>query len=383
MRSNPLGRLRLLIVAALAVAVVLAALNFGYRLLSQHLAGNQVFAVLVDDQRLLLDGETLEAFNADLLRLGIGQQQSLEQQMSAWVDRWLDETFALATDSVPAYMDWYYSIPGSYTRLYYAVSGDLDAALRDRLDDQLLVRSGFEQRLSEFDSAFTRQLHSILGEQAKMLRRELFERYGNRQASGEAPAIEAGNVLDVDAALDRAFGASAGDIQRWRISSQASVVAGVGSFALLARHAVLPRLMRLGSVQAARKVVAGFAARLAPRMAGAISIGGSAAAVASPTGPGALVAGSVAFATAAGTIVITDFALLKAEEAMLREDQQRQLYDELIAFRESIGDQLQTQLQQAFGAADKSYRQGIGDIDHKTGRKRRFHILDHWRSQAG
>lgn len=379
MKNSPIRRVALLFMAALAVCAVLLALNVGYRLLSKQLADNQVFAVLVDDQRLLLDGKTLDAFNADLQRLGISHQASLEQQMNAWVDQWLDDTFALALDAVPGYMDWYYSMPGSYTRLYYAISGDLDAALRERLESHLLVQSGFEPQLADFDRALTRQLHGILGEQGQALRNELLRRYGHRQVSLTEPRIEAKQVIDVNAALDRAFGASAGDIQRWKISSQASVVAGVGSFALLARHAILPRLMRLGSVQAARQVIAGFAARLAPRMAGAITIGGSAAAVAAPTGPGALVAGGIAFATAAGTIVVTDFALLKAEEAVMREDQEQQLHDELVVFRESTRDQLQAQLQAAFGPAGESYRRGVGMIDDETRSKRQFHILERWR----
>ncbi|QJD58615.1 hypothetical protein HG264_06685 [Pseudomonas sp. gcc21] len=379
MSSNPPRRLVLLCIATAAVCVVLLGLGAGYRLLAQKWADNRIFAVLVDDQTLMLDGKTLDAFNADLQRLGMQHQQSLQRQMDAWVDQWLDDTFALALDAVPGYMDWYYSMPGSYTRLYYAVSGDLDAALRERLENRLLVESGFEQRLAEFDRALTEQLHGLIGEKSRALRAGLVERYTDRQVKLAEPKIDTERVIDVNSAMDRAFGASAGDLQRWKISSQASVVAGVGSFALLARHALLPRLMRLGSVQAARQVIAGFAARLAPRMAGAISIGGSAAAVAAPSGPGALIAGSIAFATAAGTIVITDFALLKAEEAVLRDEQARQLRDELVSFRESIRDQLQAQLHAAFAAATHSYWQGVGELDEQTRSKRQFHILDHWR----
>lgn len=379
MTGSVLRRFVLLTMAATAVLVILLVLSFGYRLLSQKLSDNQVFAVLVADQTLMLDGKTLGAFHEDLEQLGIRHQRSMEQQMNRWVDQWLDETFSLAVNAIPAYMDWYYSMPGSYTRLYYAISGELDSALRERLENHLLVQSGFEPRLSDFDTAFTQQLHATLGQQAQALREELVRRYGDRQVAGAEPTLNAASVIDVNGALDHAFGAGAGDIQRWKISSQASVVAGVGSFALLARHAILPRLMRLGSVQAARQVVAGFAARLAPRMAGAIGIGGSAAAVAAPTGPGALVAGSIAFATAAGTIVITDFALLKAEEAVLRDDQERQLNDELLVFRESVRDQLRVQIKAAFEQAGRSYRSSLGSIGNEAGSRRPFHILDGWR----
>ncbi|QIB52551.1 hypothetical protein [Pseudomonas sp. OIL-1] len=379
MKNRRPRRFVLLGMAAAAVCVVLLVLSVGYQLLGQKLADNQVFAVLVDDQTLMLDGKTLDAFNIDLQRLGMQHQQALEQQMNAWVGQWLNDTFALALDAVPGYMDWYYSMPGSYTRLYYAVSGDLDVALGERLENQLLVQSGFEQQLAEFDRALTEQLHGLIGEQSRALREGLVQRYADRQVRAAAPRIDSERVIDVNSALDRAFGAGAGDIQRWKISSQASVVAGVGSFALLARHAILPRLMRLGSVQAARQVIAGFAARLAPRMAGAITIGGSAAAVAAPSGPGALVAGGIAFATAAGTIVITDFALLKAEEAVLRDEQERQLRDELEVFRESTRAQLQEQLHAAFGMATQSYREGVGALDDPTRSKRPFHILDQWR----
>ena len=378
MTGGLIRRFTLLMMATTAVLVILLALSFGYRILSQKLGDNEVFAVLVADQTLMLDGKTLDAFSTDLQQLGISHQQSIEQQMNQWVDQWLDETFSRAVDAIPAYMDWYYSMPGSYTRLYYAISGELDSALRARFEDHLLIQSGFESQLADFDTAFTQQLHSTLGREAQALRQELVRRYGDRQVTVAEPTLDTDNIIDVNGALDHAFGSGAGDIQRWKISSQASAVAGVGSFALLARHAILPRLMRLGSVQAARQVVAGFAARLAPRMAGAISIGGSAAAVAAPSGPGALVAGGIAFATAAGTIVITDFALLKTEEAMLRDEQEHQLYEELVAFRESVRDQLQVQVKAAFAQAGESYRAGLGAIDDETRSRRQFHILDGW-----
>ncbi len=370
-----MSRVKTLFFAVIAVGILFLAMTAGYRLLTERMAGNQLFAVLVDDQPLLLDGRTLEQFNTDLARLSTEQQEQTSVAVAAWIDQWVDDAFGLAIDAVPGYMDWYYSMGGSYTRLYLAVRGELDEGLGQRMDEHLLDKSGFADRLAEFDQALEVQLERMLGEQANQLRAEMNRLYEDRQVDEGRVDIRSAVQLDMDSAIRDAFTASAEDIQRWRISSQASAVAGVGALAWLARRAILPRLMTLGSVQGARRVVAAYTARLAPRMAAAIGAGGSVAAATAPTGPGALVAGSVAFATAAGTIVITDFALLKAEEAMLRDDKQQELIDELVSSRETTRQLLHQQMIQAVAQTEQTLLSGLARPYDQADVQPRFHIF--------
>ncbi|MFO7703774.1 MAG: hypothetical protein R6V43_01365 [Halopseudomonas sp.] len=364
-----------LLAMLLLVALLFAGLTAGVRLLQERAADNQLFAVLVNDQQLVLDGATLTRFNADLARLSAQQRGQADVTIQQWLDRWLDDSFALAHQALPAYLDWYYSMPGSYSRLYHALSGDLDGHLERRLGSHLLQQSGLQARLATLESELNSELTRVLGEQAGVVRQQLLGIYAQQQraTSVDQPAIDFS--LNVDAALERGFSPSATDQQRWQISSQASMLAGTGTFVLLARRALVPRLMALSSVQGARRLLAGFAVRLAPRMALAISAGGSVAAVTAPSGPGALVAGGVAFVTAAGTIVVTDFALLKAEELLLRDEQQQQLGDELLASQIALREQLRVQLAEAGSVSQAFIKHSLGRGYDQSGVQGRFHIL--------
>ena len=368
-------RWKMLLLASVAVIVVFIGLTAAYRLLTERMADNQLFSVLINDQQLILDGRTLEQFNLDLVRLSGTQRDAFSDNMTLWIDRWVDDAFGQVIDAVPGYMDWYYSLPGSYTRLYHALDGDLDKALTDRMQGHLVDRSGFEDRLVGLEREFAEEFFRARSEQGARLSKQLAHRYKARQA-GDAEVLPQPEIsLDLDAAIQRGFVGGADDIRRWQVSSQASAVAGAGTLALLARRAIIPRLMSLTTVQAARRVAAGFAARLAPRLAMAVSAGGGAAVATSPTGPGALVAGSIAFATAAGTVVITDFALLKAEEAALRDDKQQEIIDELVVSRETTRALLKNQLQLILLQADRGWQRAFFRPYDQAGVAGRFHVF--------
>lgn len=364
-----------LLAMLLLVALLFAGMTAGVRLLQERAGDNQLFAVLVNDQQLILDGATLTRFNADLSRLSAQQRRQADVTIQQWLDHWLDDSFALAHQALPAYLDWYYSMPGSYSRLYHALSGDLDGHLERRLGSHLLQQSGLEARLATLESELNSELTKVLGEQAGVVRQQLLGIYAQQQRETSVDPQAIDFSLNVDAALERGFSPSATDQQRWQVSSQASMLAGTGAFVLLARRALVPRLMALSSVQGARRLLAGFAVRLAPRMALAISAGGSAAAVTAPTGPGALVAGGVAFATAAGTIVVTDFALLKAEEALLRDEKQQQIGDELLASQIALREQLRVQLAEAGSVSQAFIQHSLARGYDQSGVAGRFHIL--------
>lgn len=366
---------RTLLISVILISLLFAALTAGVRYLQQRTADNQLFAVLINNQQLLLDGQTLEAFNTDLARLSDQHAESMELHMRQWLERWLDESFALAHQAVPGYLDWYYSMPGSYSRLFHAVSGDLDGYLQQRMSAELIDRSGLDARFSKLEPAMTAELQRVLGAQSQGLRSQLQSLYADRQTSvaGDLPQIE--HTLDIDRALTLAFQPSEEDLARWQVSSQASLAAGAGAFALVARRALVPRLMSLSAVQGARRVMAGFVVRLAPRMAMAISAGGSAAAVTAPSGPGALVAGGVAFITAAGTIVVTDFALLKAEELALREHKHEQINAELLATQVALRDQLWEQIEHTRVGSQALLQSRLAEPYEALGQGSRFHIF--------
>lgn len=358
---------------ALVVVLLFSLLNVGLRVMQERASDNPLFAVLVNDHRLLLDAATLEDFNADLMRLSAQQRQHADVYINAWIERWLHGSVALAQQAVPVYLDWYYSMPGSYSRLYHAIGGDLDGYLQQRMSQLLIEDSGLEARLGALERELQDEMDRVLAGQLEVVRRQLLGIYAGRQARPAEGKLVA-RTLDVDLALRLSLHPSEEDRLRWHLSSQASVVGGVGAFALVARRGLAPRLMNLSAVQGARRVLSGYALRLAPRIATAIGIGGSTAAVTSPSGPGALVAGSVAFVTAAGTLVITDFALLKAEEALLREDKQQQMEAELAVFREALVRQVQAQISTAGAVSQALIRDHLAVSADPAWQPGRFYI---------
>lgn len=368
-------RARLFLFVVLAVLALFVLMTAGLRLLTERMADNRLFAVLINDQQLTLDGATLREFNADLLRLTEQQRSQAELQMRQWTDGWLDRSFTLATDAVPQYLDWYYSMPGSYGRLYHAIGGNLDSFVAERMGYFLFDTSGFQQQLATFDAQMLDRWQALAKTQQRVIGKQLTGLYEDRQ-TGESVAVASTlPVLNIDQALASGLRVSAEDMQRWRIGSQASVVAGAGTLALLARRTLLPRLMSLGAVQGARRALAGFVARLAPRLAVAITAGGTAATVTAPSGPGALVAGSVAFLTAAGTLVVTDFTLLKAEEALLRERKENEIRAELLISREALRVRLHQELEATTMQAAQEINRAVAMPYERPEMDRRFHIL--------
>jgi len=368
-------RARLFLFVVLAVLALFVVMTAGLRLLTERMADNRLFAVLINDQQLTLDGATLREFNADLLRLTEQQRSQAELQMRQWTDGWLDRSFTLATDAVPQYLDWYYSMPGSYSRLYHAIGGNLDSFVAERMGYFLFETSGFHQQLATFDAQMLDRWQALAKTQQRVIGKQLTGLYEDRQTEEGVAVASTLPVLNIDQALASGLRVSAEDMQRWRIGSQASVVAGAGTLALLARRTLLPRLMSLGAVQGARRALAGFVARLAPRLAVAITAGGTAATVTAPSGPGALVAGSVAFLTAAGTLVVTDFTLLKAEEALLRERKENEIRAELLISREALRVRLHQELEATTMQAAQEINRAFAMPYERPEMDRRFHIL--------
>jgi hypothetical protein len=370
----PLRPWQIWLAGALLVTGAFVLLSLGLRNLGDRLAADEVFAVLVNQQRLLLDGETLRAFDQELSGLSGQQLERVSGHLRHWVDRQVDEAFALAIGAVPGYLDWYYSLPGSYTRLYLAVYGQLETGVQEQMYRQLFAASGMQGRLEQFEDNFSREIEGQLQGVGDALRAQLAERYQDFQTEQEVGS-GGERQLDFDRAIELAFSPGREDIQRWQAGAQAAGVTGAGSLALLSRRAILPRLIRLPAVQTALQGLARHVAALAPRLSAAIGAGGKAAVVAAPTGPGAV----LTFVAAAGTFVAADFALLKTEENRLRAGHEEELVRELAASREATRGLLQAQLDLVLAEADAHYRQALVQPYEMLGAEERFRIFNNKR----
>ncbi|MBZ0332451.1 hypothetical protein KZO25_19250 [Halomonas sp. ANAO-440] len=318
-------------VSLLLVVLLMVALTQGYRAL-QDRSDAPLFRVVVSGETLILDAETHAAFGRELAELTQAAHPRLLQEMQLWIDERVDASFAPLEAAVPAYLDWYFSLRGSYHRLGVAIVGDLDEWLEAQLTERLIEESGFASALAELQADFPTQLaltHQVLVED---IGRTLHARFADRQAAGTSDSADAIHTIDLDLSLSQAFQGQ-WDTARWGTAGAGAVVGFVTSRVLV---------QRLASGAAARgaRVVAGrVVARLGVHGARSLAAGGTAAVATAPTGPGALLTGAaVALAGFAGT----EYALLKAEEALYRAEMAVELEAEVTRAKAEVKGMLES-----------------------------------------
>ncbi len=311
------------IVSLLLVLLLMVALAQGYRAL-QDQSDAPLFRVVVSGETLTLDAETHAAFGRELAELTRGAEVRLQQEMQPWINERVEASFAPLEAAVPEYLDWYFSLRGTYTRLAVAIVGDLDEWLEAQLSERLIEESGFASALAELQADFPARLAQIHQALAEDIGRTLHARFADRQATVASDSAEAIHTLDFDLSLSQAFQGQ-WDTARW---GTAGAVAG-----LVTSRMLVQRLASGAAARGARVVAGRVVARLGGHGARSLATGGTAAAATAATGPGALLTGTaVALAGFAGT----EYALLKAEEALYRADMEEELEAEVARSRAEV-----------------------------------------------
>ncbi|MCG6656624.1 hypothetical protein HOP52_02395 [Halomonas campisalis] len=291
-----------------------------------------LFRVVVGGEALTLDAETHAAFGRDLAEFTADFDAQLVAELTPWMAPRLEAAFAPLEAAVPGYLDWYFSLRGSYLRLGMAIAGDLDGWLEARLRERLIEQSGIESALDELQVDFSARLAQAQQASLETLEQRLHARYAERQVSPES--AESGYVIDLGGVFHEAIRESL-DRLRWS-------TAGVGGAAgLVAGRALTQRLAGGAAAQSARVALGRVAARLGTHASRSLASGATAGAVAAPTGPGALVAGSAAVAVSLAAFAATEYALLKAEEARYRPAMEEELLGEVERVREELGEALE------------------------------------------
>ncbi|MBB3189312.1 hypothetical protein [Halomonas cerina] len=316
----------------LVVIALLLLLEGGHRWLEAR-SQAPLWRVIVAGEPLTLDAETHAAFSRDLTALTTQAEQKLAARMAPWVDDRLDTAFAPLEAAVPDYLDWYFSAPGSYTRLGVALMGDLDTWLDAQRQARLIAPSGIEEGLAELQAEYPQRLAEAQQGLAGELAASLHARYAPRQVTVE----EGGNEfqrLDLDSLLDHAL-VEGLDSARW-----GGAVVGGSGLGLVAGRALTRRLGSRAAMQGGRMALRSLAARLGAGTARSLATGGAAAAVTAPTGPGAVVAGTLTTAVTLAGIVGSEVALLKLQETRHRPAMEDQLRQEFERTRAELADTL-------------------------------------------
>lgn len=362
------------LLAAFVVALVLfAAFSHALRLVDQKLGSSAVYKLIIKGETLLVDGSTLDVLNNHLRELSTADQQNLAKSMQVWTDQKLATLFVLTQEGKENYLDWYYSMTGSYLRLFYALKGNLPEKLEEEFQQRVFVDTGFALALDDlgknYTAIFQARLVAKQAEQLKQLQEKLYQNFANKQV--EADESAAIFTLNLDQALVPEIALPATDLVRWQQSAGISVAVGASMLALPAVRAMTSRIMQTTAVRSATRITLQYVARLSPRLAAAMAASGTATAAATPTGPGALVAGITTLAV----FIVTDWGLLKAEEALYRKEKSTALDEGLDAWKLELAEELQQKTQPLFTARQTYLEERLNQPYIEAGVAQRFYLF--------
>ena len=271
-------------------------------------------------------------------QLDVASREAVDAAMRT-VDGGLDRAFAAAEAGIDAYLDWYFSFVGNYTRLGALVIPDLDEHMRKQFTALVFAGSGFEQQVLRLGTEADGQLLDRIAQAAQSAGQ------GFAKELELPPCLLEGLRPDALPGLER---------DKLRVAMSAAI-------ALPLSRAVVPLSVRAGEAvlaraaarQTVRAVASAAGAKVTQRGASALLSAGAAGAVCSPGGP-------LALACAAAAAVVTwlgvDMALMAVDEALFRKSLRADLFKDVQAQRLQLRDELRLKLEQA--AAD--YRAQAG-----------------------
>lgn len=263
----------------------------------------------------------LESFTS--LHFGEGEEAA-RALVAAEVDARLDALFDDAGSRLPEFFDWYYSLRGEYSRMTMAALQTVDLAepgyVAERAASILLPEEAWASHLA----ALERDAADRIGAHQDMLRDTWRAAVEERLSAHRVPAplgdVPQRPTLVLDDLLGEIVAREAGALDA-RLSISTAVAVGA---------AAAPALARAAAVRGGRAAAGRAAARGASRI-GAAAVSG--AAVCAPGGP---VAAACAVLAGAGAWIVTDWALLRIDEQLHREQLETAFHEGLSQLRSEI-----------------------------------------------
>jgi hypothetical protein len=269
------------------------------------------------------------------LHFGAGEE-SARTLVASQIDAHLDRMFAHALERLPEFADWYYSLRGEYSRAAMAALSFANVVEPGYVANQaaamLLPENAWA---ASFEQLETDTAASLRAHQA-MVREGWLDTITRRLSAHRVPAPLA--VASTHAPRTLVLDSFVQDLvarDRAALNTRLSLSTVAAGGAVAAGPALWRAAAARGSAAAGRAAAARAAVRGASR-AGPAAVGG--AALCSPTGPVAV--GCALFAGAAVWLA-TDWALLKVDEQLHRDDLVAALESGLAALREQIEHDLQ------------------------------------------
>lgn len=236
--------------------------------------------------------------------------------ISEQLEKRIDTSFDQLQKGVDGYLEWYFSVPGSYTRMYVAITGDLDEWAANKIGERLLDESGYTDSIESLTSDY-------LEIQTELVQNELNEfwvavddylnTYGAEvDLNNLAPDVPITDFTTIARGPEVA-------IELDRVANSASV----GSIAAVAGMATAA--LQYGDVKVATKFVKSFISRASKQGVKALARGGVSAAATSFSGPVAIGIGMAATTASITAFVGAEYIALNAQETFYRPKMERDL----------------------------------------------------------
>ena len=275
----------------------------------------------------------LQEFSA--LHFGAGEEAA-RMIVAAQIDSHVDRMFAQAIERLPEFADWYYSLRGEYSRAAMAALSFANVVEPGYVANQaaamLLPEDAWAASFERLERETTASLHAHQTHVREYWLDTITRRLSAHRVPAPLPiAAHAPRALVLDGFVQDLVAR-----ERTALTTRLSLSTVAAGGALAAGPALWRAAAARSSVAAGRAAAARTAVRGASR-AGTAAAGG--AALCAPTGPVAL--GCALFAGAAVWLA-TDWALLKVDEQLHRDELVAELEAGLGALRQQIEVDLQS-----------------------------------------
>jgi len=261
------------------------------------------------------------------------------------VERGLDDAQAYASQGIESYLDWYFSVIGSYTRLAAPVIPSLAQQMREQFARTVFIDSGHDRRVQSLAEQADAQLLTHISMRVEEIGLRLALEAKEQPCAREQLHPDLERSLGRDEVRVALAGAVALPLSRVlvRVAAQAS-------------EALVARALARQTVRAA----GGVAGRTAAGRGGGVLLSaGTAATVCTPGGPLALACGALA---AVVTWLGVDVALITIDEALFRDRLRTELTEEMRAQRDTLQESLRLQLEQTAQVYRLQAHQAVGAV---------------------
>lgn len=349
----------------LLLLLLLAGLGYAHQQLQER-SEAPLFRVVINGETLVLDGVARAALGQEFNVLAGRLDLHLRNEMQPWLDARLDTAFLPLETAVSDYLDWHFSLRGSYLRLAMAIGGDLDDWLEAQFLERVVERSDIAVALESLEEEFGERIVQVQQRVVEEIGSTLQASYSHRQVS--QGAAETAPTLDLDLVLERTL-SGGWDEARW------SAAGAGGAAGMLAGRALAQRLVAGTAMRGSQALVARVAPRLGMHVARSLGTGAATTAATSPTGPAALVAGTAATAVALAGLVGTEYALLKAEESRYRDQMHAELETEIARAKAETQHAFESAAHARSQALGQSLEQAIQDAEESAQVPSQYRIL--------